>query len=231
MRLPGKGFLGKRTRMMPNEEKAIAKIRGKLARLSTVMTEMFQKASSALEAHDEKRAEEVIEEDEEADGLETELAELCLRFLALYAPKAHDLRYAVSVIRLATDMERVADHSTAMGKAVVTSHLSPLIASRPAFKEMLKLAAFMLDKASSAVFSMDSEAWESFEKDLDNMKSLGKELEKGLVEALGQDPDTGLQAARFLEVIRRVERVGGHARNIAVMVPYITEGKLCRHKA
>jgi phosphate transport system protein len=215
---------------MPNEEKALSKIRGKMARLSSVMLEMFRKAVKALSKHDGALGKEVILEDATADNLETDVTELCLRFLALYAPKAQDLRYVVAMTRISADMERVADHSTAMGRRVLSSHLSPLIAAYPIFTDMTDSAEDLLLRATDSLFKLSPLSHEDLEIDLVKLRAMRKKLEGDLVENLGRDPEAGLQTVHFLEVIRRVDRVGGHARNIAVMVPYITEGLLLRHR-
>jgi phosphate transport system protein len=215
---------------MPNEEKALSKIRGRMALMSTVMLEMYRKAVKALAKHDNVLGKEVILEDTTADDLETEITELCLRFLALYAPKAQDLRYVVAMTRISADMERVADHSTAMGRRVLTSHLSPLIASYPVFTSMTESAEDLLVRSSESLFKLSPLSHEDLERDLLYLRGMRKDLEQDLVENLGKDPEAGLQTVHFLEVVRRVDRVGGHARNIAIMVPYITEGLLLRHR-
>jgi phosphate transport system protein len=214
---------------MPNEEKALSKIRGKLAHMSMVSREMFDDAYKALVNHDHDSGKAVILRDATADTLETELTEMCLSFLALYAPKAHDLRYVVAVTKIASDLERIADHSTAMGRRVLSSHLSPLILAYPLFREMVALASNMLERATESLFHLKTCDYEDFMLDINNMKEKRSILEKNLVENLGKDPEVGLQTVHFLEVARRVSRVSGHARNIVVMVPYITEGKLIRH--
>ncbi|MDR2350212.1 MAG: phosphate signaling complex protein PhoU [Deltaproteobacteria bacterium] len=216
---------------MPNEEKALGKIRGKLAFMSTVTREMFQKAYKALVSHDSELGKEVIMRDTAADDLETELTELCLSFLALYAPKAQDLRYVVAVTRIATDMERIADHSTAMGRRVLTSHLSPMVASHASFREMVDVSESMLERATDSLFALKFENFDEFLRDLVRVKTLRTELERSLAENLGKDPESGLQTVHFLEVARRVSRISGHARNIMAMVPYVTKGELIRHKA
>ncbi|MDR2460302.1 MAG: phosphate signaling complex protein PhoU [Deltaproteobacteria bacterium] len=215
---------------MPNEEKELSKIRGTLAYMATVMKGMFERSYRAIASHDEDLARQVIQDDSIADNLETELEELALRHLALYAPKAQELRYVVAVLRLATDMERVSDHATAMARQVFSSHLSPFVASFPTFGQMVDLSSGLLTAATDSLFKLEDTTYKRIQQELKTIKEFKNNLEQQLVQSLSKDPELSQPIVSFLNVIRRVDRVAGHARNIAVMVPYITQGTLYRHK-
>jgi phosphate uptake regulator len=50
------------------------------------------------------------------------------------------------------------------------------------------------------------------------------------VARLSADPDGASEIVSVIGLIRRIERVADHAKNMAVMIPYVTEGRLLRHQ-
>jgi len=96
---------------MPTAEQEIQSIKIRVAAMCELVTAMCREGIKALSANDQKLADEVVSRDTQVDDLEMELEEKCLRFLALHAPKAFELRYAVAVSRMINDLERIADHS------------------------------------------------------------------------------------------------------------------------
>ena len=101
---------------MPTADQAINDIKIRVAAMCEMVTVMCREGIQALKTNDQKLADEVVARDKEVDELEMELEEKCLRFMALYAPKAFELRYAVAVSRMISGLERVADHSKSIGR-------------------------------------------------------------------------------------------------------------------
>ena len=69
---------------------------------------------NAIRAVVERNAElgkEVAANDTRVDRMEADINKLALRLLALRQPMAIDLRYILSALRIASDLERIADHA------------------------------------------------------------------------------------------------------------------------
>jgi phosphate uptake regulator len=49
------------------------------------------------------------------------------------------------------------------------------------------------------------------------------------VALITKDPEAALDAVSLINVIRRVERVADHAKNIAALAPYVADGSVVRH--
>jgi phosphate transport system protein len=209
--------------------KEINNIKVKLAIMSQLMSSMFDGAISSLFEHDQDRAQAIIKDDNQVDALETQIEELCLRFLALYAPKAFELRYVVAVTRLANDMERIADHSTVICREVLTHHIRPVLALHPKVGQMSDLCRQVLSQSVDSFFQLDDTKFQGiFESDR-IIGDFQKDINAELVIHISHDPESALETVSLLNIIRRLERVADHAKNIAIMVPYITQGKIMRH--
>ena len=98
-----------------------------LASMCQLSTSMLQDATKALMTRDSELANSVIARDDEVDALDTSIDEHCLKMLALYEPKAVDLRFVVTALRIIVDLERVGDHCTSIAKEVKKLNQSPYL--------------------------------------------------------------------------------------------------------
>ncbi|MDL2226510.1 phosphate signaling complex protein PhoU [Deltaproteobacteria bacterium OttesenSCG-928-M10] len=211
-------------------ERELNNIRIKAASMSVTSGEMYQEAIRAFLNHDLALARQVVERDRLVDIYELEIDEMCLKFLALYAPKAMALRYVVAVLRMIVELERVADHSKAVCREVLDYHCASLLPGLPDFETMLNLTLKMLREATDSFFEKNAQLHEAI---IETDKRVGR-LQKALIHSLAaliRDDANNIDGAVVLmNIVRRVERVGDHAKNIAELVPYIASGQVVRHK-
>jgi phosphate transport system protein len=204
-------------------------IRSKLAVMGKISSDMFSDAVLAVSKSDQDLAREVIARDSRVDSMENEIEVMCLNFLALKAPKALELRYAVAVTRLTSEIERIADHSTVLCRESLARHLGPMWGKNHAFGQMAAMTEDMLKRALNSFFASDDSVYITL---LEDDKKIGEKqrlLNDNLIAEMAKDPEKAIDAVSLMNIIRRIERVADHAKNISVMVPYVTKGTLLRH--
>ena len=215
---------------MPTADQAINNIKIRVAAMCELVTGMCREGIQALKTNDQKLAEEMVSRDVQVDELEVELEEKCLRFLALHAPKAFELRYAVAVSRMTGDLERVADHSKAIGRQVHEHYCVPILAQLPDFANLTDLVCVMLSEAVEAFFKSDvSKYADLVEKDR-VVGEYQRGLNQKLVDIIALENNNIGAAVALINVIRRLERIADHAKSIAVLIPYLADGTILRHK-
>ncbi|MDR1606785.1 MAG: phosphate signaling complex protein PhoU [Deltaproteobacteria bacterium] len=206
----------------------IQNIKEKLSEMSVLVANMYMDAIRSLTVHDEVLAREVIGRDQEADTMALEIDEMCLRFLARYAPKAAELRFVVAILRLIVELERVGDHSKVMAKQALKYHLAPTLKSLPEFGEISILPYQMLSEAMDAFLGGWPEKFKILEKTDETVGALQKSLNESLVALIKKDTARTGSAIALINIIRRLERIADHAKNIAEMVPYLTVGEVAK---
>jgi phosphate transport system protein len=155
---------------------------------------------------------------------------MCLRFLALHAPKAFELRYAVAVSRIINDLERIADHSKAIARQVHEHYCTPILSLLPDFSRLTDLAIGMLLEAVEAFFKLDARKHaELVEKDR-TVGEYQRALNRMLVDVISREVNHIDGAVALINVIRRLERIADHAKSITMMIPYMADGTIMRHK-
>jgi phosphate transport system protein len=215
---------------MPITDKGINGIRIRVAAMCELATSMCRDGISALCANDPELANDVVSRDAQVDALEVELEEMCLRFLALQAPKAFELRYVVAVTRMISELERIADHSKSIARQVHEHYCAPILAMLPDFSSLTDLVSGMLNEAVEALFKSDAQKYAELVKKDRAVGEYQRSLNKKLVDIISRDAKNIDGAVAMINVIRRLERIADHAKSITVMIPYITEGTILRNK-
>lgn len=211
-------------------EREFNNIKIKAAFMSVTAGEMYQEALRALASHDDQLATHVVERDKLVDMCELEIDEMCLKFLALYAPKAMELRYVVAVLRLIIELERVADHSKVIARQVFNYHCASLLPSLPDFECISSLTLKMLRQATDTFFETSIHQYDAIIETDKEVGRLQDQLNHSLVTLIKEDLGNIEGALALINVVRRVERIGDHAKNIAELAPYVASGQVIRHK-
>ncbi|MCC7273547.1 MAG: phosphate signaling complex protein PhoU [Alphaproteobacteria bacterium] len=206
-----------------------------LRRLGNTLTQMGGLAESQLAAavqavvrRDSALAAEVVGTDVRVDELETEIDQQVMRLLALRQPVGPDLREIVSSLKIASDLERIADYAANVAKRSIVLNQSP--PARPSFAipRMAGFAQAMIKEVLDAYVDRDAEravaVWRR-DEELDEMyTSLFRELLTHMME----DARNITAATHLLFMAKNVERIGDHATNIAETVHFLVRGERIR---
>jgi phosphate transport system protein len=196
-----------------------------IARMGGIAEGQIAGAIQAVIKRDADLAASVVETDHKVDVMEREIDEQAVALLALRQPMAGDLRTVVSALRIAGDVERIADYAANVAKrAIALAQMAPV---RPVFqiprmgmvaRDMVRdvldaYAAQNVDKAV-AVWNRDEELDEIY-------SSLFRELLTYMME----DPRNITACTHLLFIAKNIERIGDHVTNIAETIHYLVVGK------
>ncbi|HOL11831.1 MAG TPA: phosphate signaling complex protein PhoU [Bacillota bacterium] len=196
-----------------------------LSRLGVMAEESLAKAVTALKTHDPDMAQQVIDYDDAIDDLTLELEERCLSIIALQQPMASDLRRIGTVLKIVTDLERVADHAVDISEVALRlagqTYIKPLID----IPRMARIAQDMLRKSLEAFRDRDITDLETLIEMDDEVDNLFAQVFRELLVFMMSDPKTIQQSTEFLMVASHLERVADHATNIGEWVIYSITGE------
>jgi phosphate transport system protein len=198
----------------------------------TICTSQLEKAIEAFVSHDSDLSEEVIHKENRVNAMDIKIEKDCEKFLALFTPVAVDLRFVMAILKINSDLERIADHAFNIASYVVEedkaipAHLFEAVE----FEKMLETVKSMMDNITVAFEDKDVKiARKVFKKDkiLDkiNIKSF-----KNLETAIQEDPLVIKEALFLFSVIKKLERVGDLIKNIAEEIIFYTDAEILKHK-
>ena len=178
---------------------------------------------------DGELARKVIEADRRVDRMEVELAEDCLKTLALYQPVAGDLRFIFSLSKISGILERIGDLAENLArKGRTLSRLEPVAVPRELTGMAEQAGAMLKDSIDSFVGRDAARARDVIRAD--RAVNEGKRLVRRAGEAaIMEKPALCPQWLIVIAASRNVERMADMAANIAAEVVYSVEGRMVRH--
>jgi phosphate transport system protein len=205
------------------------RIRQYLLRMGGLVERMISEAMQALLERDEARARAVIRTDTEVDQLEKEIDGLCNRMLALQQPAASDLRFLVSTMKIATDLERMGDSAVNIAQAVEVLNQEPPLKPYIDLPRLADVTQSMVRDSLDSFVRKDARAALEVCKRDDQVDALYKQLFRELLTYMIEDPRTVTRALHLLLIARNYERIADHATNVGEDVIFYVEGRDIRH--
>lgn len=201
-----------------------------LLQLGAMSEEAVERAIRAVHQRDVDLADQVISDDQKVDLMEIDIEEECLHTLALHQPVAFDLRFVVAVLKINSDLERIADLATNVAEQA--KFLSDM--ARPSeipfdLTGMGRAVRGMLKNSLDALVNVDpTQAREVVESD-DRVDAIHRQMYEAIERAMRDNPHQLPQYIHLLNISRQLERMGDHCVNIAEVVLYMARGDITRH--
>lgn len=210
---------------MPVREKfdfELKELKQKLMDLGNLATKSLKLSFEALEKQDIDLALKIIEDDTEADMLEEEINDFAILLIAKQQPVAIDLRRIIVAIKIASDIERMADFGVNIAKSAIRIGKEPFITSLDRLKKMHELTLEMLELSLRAFNEEDVLLAKKIAEMDDEVDALYGEI---IVNLLKHSNDNQQQVTQFSFVARYLERTADHATNVAESIYYLVRGR------
>lgn len=179
-----------------------------------------------LKTRDRALAQALIENDEQLNATRYELEEECYMLMATQSPMAGDLREILSILLIAIELERIADHAKNLAEITLYMGNEPLLKPLIDLPRMAEESQRMLGRALDAFAHSDAQAAEAVAAMDDEIDNLYKQIFRELMSFIVEDPRTVTRAMNLLFAAHNVERIGDCITNIAERVIYASTGKL-----
>ena len=204
-------------------------LRATVLRLGGEAEAALVRAMHALTARDTAAAREVLEHDDDIDQLEVEVDRQCVDIFALRQPAARDLRFVMSVAKMAPVLERIADHACNIARAAVDLNTEPELKDHSRLRQMGTIASSMLSGALDAFTKNDAAAAREVIKRDAEINDLYNQFFHDLIEMMTKEPGTATRDARLLFVAKHLERIGDYVTDICELTVYMAEAAIIKH--
>lgn len=211
-------------------DQELADLKKELLRMGALTEGAISKSIEALRNLSKDEAGKVIINDKIIDELENEIDEKCLDLLALRQPMAFDLRFIIMVMKISTDLERIADLAVDIAQRVLELVGKPLLKPLIDIPKLTKLAQQMTNDAISAFINCDSDLAVRvilFDYEVDTLRNA---VQNELInDYMCKDASSAPRAVPLLLIARHLERICDHTTNIAEDVIYMIQAKVVKH--
>jgi phosphate transport system protein len=204
-------------------------LRDRVLLLGGEAEQALERAMYALSARDSEIAREVLDHDDQVDHLEVEIDRQCIDIIALRQPAARDLRFVISVAKMAPVLERIADHACNIARTALDLNNEPELRSVLDLSRMADHALNMLRGALDAFTSSDAAMAREIIKSDSEINDLYNHTFHRLIELMVTEPATATRDARLLFVAKHLERIGDYVTDICELTVYMAEAAFIKH--
>jgi phosphate transport system protein len=192
-------------------------------------------AALSLEKEDLELAQDVIDKDADVNDLDVQASDEIVNLIAKRQPVARDLREILTVGSIVNDLERVGDEARKIAKLAINFYSDKENAPNvQIIRDLMKMVDYvdsMLKKSIQAFDGPDLDlALEVIQMDLEleaDFRTALKNLSNFILEHTGSVD----HAVETVLGLRAMERMGGHAKNIAGYVLFLVKGVDVRHES
>lgn len=205
-------------------------LKGMLLTMAGETERSLDLAIRAMVERDSALAEQVVAGDARIDRLEVEADHKAVELIVRHRPMARDLRLVMTVIKIAPELERVADHAVGIARQARVLNTQPPLKPFITLPAMAEAAGGMLRDAINAFVHADAGLARRVIARDEAVDAMHVQVFRELLTYMMEEPRTIPRALALLHVSRSLERTGDQATNIAEQVVYLVEGEDIRHK-
>ncbi|MHB1922791.1 MAG: phosphate signaling complex protein PhoU [Chitinophagaceae bacterium] len=208
-------------------------LKEEVVKMWTLVLKQLQKSKFSLENLDKDMSREVMLTEKRVNAFELKIDRDCEDIFALFTPVAIDLRFLLAVLKINMNLERTGDIADGIAHFVVDipENFDTSLLKITRVLEMFEQGNKMVSEVMEAFEKEDTlTARKIFKKDeiLDEINSEATGVIAGYIRS---NPEKTEQALLIHSIIRKLERVGDQAKNMAEEIIFYAEAKVLKHKS
>ena len=202
-------------------------------RMGGLVEDQIAKAMTALREADVEAARNVVARDHVVNFLDVQADEQIVNLLALRQPVGKDLRMILSLGKTVTDLERIGDEAERIARMTIDIYTSDnpppdALLLGDAFR-MSSLATRMLREVLDALVRVDVEKAIEVARGDTELDAEFQAALRRLSTYIVEDARNVGHTINVTFIIKSLERIGDHSKNIAEYVVFLVKGKDVRH--
>jgi phosphate transport system protein len=202
-------------------------VQAMIMKMGGMVEQAISDAAMALDTQDDALAQQVRLGDKAIDALEEQINTECARIIALRSPMATDLRTVLTVMKIASSLERCGDYAKNLAKRTpVLTAMTPIPGAAGSIRRMARQVNNQLKDALDAFVTRDVGLAADVRLRDHEVDQMYNALFREFLTFMMEDPRNISPAMHLHFIAKNIERVGDHATTIAEQVIYLATGAL-----
>jgi phosphate transport system protein len=213
-------------------EKELQRITNKVSEMWALVEFQVLNGKEALVKTDIELARKVIKRGKKVNDYDIKIDRMIENFFALYNPVAVDLRWALAVLKINSNLERIGDSAESVALMIreIESPLEPDLVAATRLIEMYDGAIAMLQEVHQAFHEKDTELARALMSQDKLLNKIHRKTDSVLISYIRQHPEQLAQCLKVAGIIRKLERIGDQVTNIAEEIVFYVDAKVVKHK-
>ena len=218
---------------MTHLEEELTQLKIELSAMGDMVTKQLVKTREALINFDKDLASEIVAREKRVNARELKIDRDCENIFALYNPVAMDLRLVLTVLKINNNLERSGDISEGIAKFIINADdpFHPDILEETEILKMYDLTQSIQEDVLIAFENDDTKLARSIFRRDEDVDLINSNAHQVITKYLKAHPDRLEEGLYIISMIRKLERVGDHCKNIAEEIIFNVEAKVVKHKS
>lgn len=208
---------------------ALESLRADVLMMASLTERNLQNSMSCLLDRNVTLCEATIADENEIDALEKKIDSDGVEILVRFQPVASDLRQVVGTMKVAPNLERVADQAAKIARRSRKLSFEPELDEAgtlgPMFAEVINLFRDSIRAYADENVTL-ARGLRARDRGVDQMN---QDLAAIFTARMAEQPDRITDYLNLIFIARHLERVGDHAKNIAEDAVYVSQAEDIRH--
>ena len=194
--------------------------------------QQLENAFNALRNNDDDLANSVASREKRVNAFELKIDSDIEDFIALYNPVAVDLRFALAMLKINNNLERIGDYADSIARFVARNNLTEedkQLFNVLEMKEMYDQVLHMFSTTHKALENSDASLAKSVIDKDDLLDSLNQKALDKLTEYAKNNPSAIRFCLEIAAILRKLERTGDHIINLAEETVFYIDAEVLKH--
>jgi phosphate transport system protein len=210
---------------------ALGTLRRDVLQMASLTGRSLDQALRGLRERNDDLCLQTIAEDDEINQLEKQVDKDGMELIIRFQPVASDLRRVVAAMKLAPNLERIADESVGIARKVRKLNRHPELEEVKWLAAMGEIAAGMFNDSVAAFVEENEEKARGLKGRDTQLDAMNAETTWHLLARAAEVPDQLRGYLNLVFIAVSLERVGDHATNIGEEAVYVAAAEDIRHQA
>jgi phosphate transport system protein len=206
-------------------------LRGEINQMNLLVLNQVKKSKKAFLENRPNLVTEIASTEKLVNAKELQIDSRCETILALFTPVAVDLRFVLSALKINVNLERIGDIADGVARMVAHSKITfdkellEKVEAGKAFDTAIDMFVCLIESFETENTAL---ARSIFTKD----EVIDDIMDKSIViveEYAKKHPDNLTQGIPLLSIMKMLERMGDHLKNIAEEIIFYAEAKVLKH--
>ena len=197
-----------------------------------LVRQQLENAFNALRNNDDDLANSVASREKRVNAFELKIDSDIEDFIALYNPVAVDLRFALAMLKINNNLERIGDYADSIARFVARNNLTEedkQLFNVLELKEMYDQVLHMFSTTHKARENSDGSLAKSVIDKDDLLDSLNQKALDKLAEYAKNNPSAIRFCLEIAAILRKLERTGDHIINLAEETVFYIDAEVLKH--
>ncbi|WEV50675.1 phosphate signaling complex protein PhoU [Lactobacillus sp. ESL0731] len=205
----------------------LKKLNTQFMEMGVLVNDQIDQGTRSFVAHDKKTAQKMIKEADVVPKEAIRIEKKALDLMALQQPVATDFRVVISILKAATDLERIGENAISLAVETVRVKGNPRIPEvEKIISQMTHEVRKMLIEVLTAYVQEDEKTARAMVDRQEVVTANYQKARKVIIDGVEKDSNAAVASASYFVIIRLLKRIGDHIVNLASWVIYKVSGEL-----